>query len=124
MKRIIAVLLVAFLAGNVQAQVGDSTRTTATTTTTTKTKYMYYPDANVYYNEGAKTYSYYDAATNTWMTNTTLPSTYTITQTTEKVPIMINGTTNVWSDNAAHQKKYRKAMKKMDKADAKAQKDN
>lgn len=118
MKRIIAVLIFAFCAGNIQAQVGDSMKTT---TTTARTKYFYYPDANVYYNETNNSYSYYDEASKTWMTNTQLPSTYTITQTTEKVPIFYSGS-SVWSDNMSHQKKYRKAMKKMEKAQDKAEK--
>ncbi|MFT3910848.1 MAG: hypothetical protein QM737_15630 [Ferruginibacter sp.] len=41
--------------------------------------------------------------------------TITITKTTEKVPITYNGNT-IWVDNIAHQKKYRKAMKKLSKA--------
>ena len=113
MKKAIIILAVAFFAGKqVQAQVPDSM---STTTKETKSTYYYYPDANVYYNESAKTYSWYDEPTKTWMTKPDLPSNITITKTTEKVPIAYNGNT-IWMDNAAHQKKYKKAMKKLSKA--------
>lgn len=115
MKKAIAMLALGFFAfSNLQAQVGDSV-TTTTTTTTKKMNYYYYPDANVYYNDANKSYSYYDEGTKTWITNPQLPTTIVITKTAEKVPIMYNGTT-IWTDNATHQRKYRKAMKKLSKA--------
>lgn len=115
MKKLILIFAVSFLAGNsLMAQV-DSTTTTTTTTKTTSTKYLYYPDANVYYNESTKAYMYLDPSTNTWTTNAQLPTTIVIDRKNSN-EIAYNGT-DIWKDNAMHQKKYRKAMKKLSKAD-------
>jgi len=112
MKKAIVILAVAFFTGNsVMAQV-DSTTTTTTTTKTTK--YLYYPDANVYYNESSKSYIYMDPATNTWMTVNQLPSTITIDK-SNKNEITYSGN-DVWKMNAEHMKKYHKAMKKASKS--------
>ncbi len=118
MKKTIIMLAVAFFTGTaVMAQV-DSTTTTTTTTKTTR--YMYYPETNVYYNETTRTYSYFDPATNTWMTNAQLPTTIVINK-NDKAELTYSGA-DVWKDNAMHQKKYKKAMKKMEKAEDKVNK--
>lgn len=115
MKKAIAMLALGFFTlGTLQAQVGDSV-TTTTTATTKKSSYYYYPDANVYYNDADKSYSYYDESTKTWITKPQLPTTIVVSPSAEKVSIAYNGTA-VWTDNAQHQRKYRKAMKKLQKA--------
>ena len=113
MKKAIVILAVAFFTGNsVMAQV-DSTTTTTTTTKTTK--YLYYPDANVYYNETTKSYIYMDPANNnTWTTVNQLPSTIVIDQ-GNKNEIVYSGK-DIWKMNAEHKKKYYKAMKKAAKS--------
>lgn len=97
------------LSTQVNAQTDTASKMTTTTTTTqvTKgsTKYFYYPQANVYYNETNGNYSYMDPTTNTWTTNQKLPSTIVIDKTATKTPITFDGT-EVWTDNATHQKKY------------------
>jgi hypothetical protein len=123
MKKAILILAVAFFSGNqLMAQVDSSSRSTTTTTTTntSNSRYWYYPESNVYYNESAKTYSYMDPSTNTWTTNANLPSTIVLNK-NDRAQLSYNGT-DVWKDNAMHQKKYRKAAKKMDKAQSKGNK--
>ena len=137
MKKLISVLSIAFcIAGNSYAQTDSANRNndrrstdinanpnmnnqsnaanipTGNSGTAGSTKYFYYPESNVYFNEANSSYSYYDPATSTWTTNPKLPSTYSIDKNTPKNEINYNGT-DIWTDNAAHQKKYGKPVKKV-----------
>jgi hypothetical protein len=75
------------------------------TTTTQRIRYYYYPSSNVYYNPTTGDYWYYDNGTTAWVDVKTLPTTITITK-TPRYTVYYNGT-DVWKDNAVHEKKYK-----------------
>ncbi len=108
---IILILAIGFTCQS-QAQT-DTTKMNNKNTTKTSpgaTKYFYYPEANIYQNEATGTYSYFDVATSTWVTNPQLPSSYSVNKNSSKTEITYNGA-DVWTDNVAHQKKYSKTNK-------------
>ena len=111
MKKVITALAFIFAVGFAQAQT-DSTKLNSTTTNNAGTQFEYYPDANVYYNDGAKTYSYYDSTSSKWQTAAELPSSYSVNTNSKKNTFYYNGGGNVWDKNADHVKMYGKKDKK------------
>jgi hypothetical protein len=105
MKKIIIALLVCGSIFSATAQT-DSTRITTTTTTTTTHKYFYYPSTNIYFDEASGNYWYLDNDTEAWNMVRTLPSTITVTETTERYPVTYMGD-DPWKENAEHIKKYK-----------------
>lgn len=99
MKKVITAFAFIFTVGLVQAQT-DSART----------KYEYYPEANVYYNDAAKTYWYYDSTANHWQNVAQLPPSYSVSEKSKKNSFYYNGA-NVWEKNADHMKMYGKKGK-------------
>jgi hypothetical protein len=94
MKKLIAVCTVVLTSAYVRAQTGSS-----------GTKYDYYPEANVYYNDSAKTYWYHDSASGQWKSGAKLPSGYQVTEKAKKNTFYYNGG-DVWQRNAEHVKLY------------------
>ena len=74
-------------------------------TDTDRVKFDYYPDANIYYNDLAKTYWYQDSASNTWQNAAKVPGTYSLDPTSRKITFYYNGR-DAWKANAYHMKKY------------------
>ena len=107
MKNTIILLLLFIAAGSVHAQTDTIKVNNKTTTKVTPgaTKYFYYPEANIYFNEANSNYSYFDAATSTWVTAAQLPSSYSINKNSPRTEISYNGA-DVWTDNSTHQKKF------------------
>ena len=101
MKKILFLLLVCGAMLSAQAQT-----TTSTTTTTTTHKYYYYPSTNVYFDEASGNYWYWDNSSSQWSMTQTLPSTITVTETTQRYPIMYKGD-DPWKNNAADKAKYK-----------------
>lgn len=103
MKKIITAFAFILSVGLVNAQT-DSTKANASATNS-GTKFDYYPDANVYYNDAAKTYWYQDSATNQWQSAAQLPTGYSIDNNSKKNSFYYNGG-DVWKANADHVKMY------------------
>ena len=99
MKKVITAFAFIYTIGFAQAQ-----------TDTTGTKYEYYPDANVYYNDVAHNYWYYDSASTQWQNAPQLPPSYSINEKSKKNTFYYNGG-NVWEKNAEHIKMYGKKSK-------------
>ena len=70
-----------------------------------RVRFYYYPSSNVYYNVSTGEYWYYDNGTTNWVDVKTLPTTITVEK-TPRYTVYYNGT-DVWKDNAVHQKKYK-----------------
>jgi hypothetical protein len=103
MKRLILGLLLLVGVGTQATKAQDNPATTTKTTTVT---YWYYPAYNVYYNENAGEYWYYDEPTIKWMYSKELPSTYVIADNATKYRVMYPGM-DVWKDNKKHKVKYK-----------------
>jgi|GEM_PF-4589322 len=69
-------------------------------------KYWYYPSQNIYYNEAAGDYWYYDAPTVKWVEVTQLPATYVLANTDTRYVVYHKGN-KVWMDNGKHRVKYK-----------------
>jgi len=76
------------------------------TTTVVRHYYYYYPAQNIYYDEVAGDYWYYDASTAKWVEVTTLPSAYIVKDKDNRYKIYYNGE-NVWMDNKKHRIRYK-----------------
>ena len=114
MKNILVIIIFIFFGATANAQ-KDTVKSSNKTTTKVSpgaTKYFYYPEANIYFNETNSSYSYFDAATSTWMTAPQLPASYSINKNSPKTEIVYNGA-DVWTDNTAHQKKFGTKKDKM-----------
>ena len=92
MKQIITIAIFLLFIGYANAQTGE------------KEKFTYYTSANIYYNDAAKNYWYYDSTTSKWQSNTQLPKNYLI-DSSKKITLYYDGA-DIWQANAAHIKKY------------------
>lgn len=100
MKKILLAMLVC------GAMLSATAQTTTTTTTTTTHKYYYYPSTNLYFDEASGNYWYWDNGSSQWSMTQTLPSTITVTETTQRYPLTYTGD-DPWKNNAADKMKYK-----------------
>ncbi|MFT3910849.1 MAG: hypothetical protein QM737_15635 [Ferruginibacter sp.] len=107
MKKSMSVLIFFLFTTALQAQVADSAsqKNKKNNMAQGSTRYIFFPEENIYLNEANGQYAYYDPATSMWTTNSKLPSTYFINNKTPKSIVYYSGT-DVWKDNATHQKNY------------------
>jgi len=97
MKKLLMGLLLFFVLGSkMYAQEVD----------TVTYKYWYYPAQNIYYNESAGDYWYWDAPTVKWVEVRQLPSTFVITDADTRYMVSHKGN-KVWLDNGKHKVKYK-----------------
>lgn len=99
MKKIMLAIVLVFTVGLVQAQT-DSVRL----------QFDYYPEANVYYNNKAKTYWYIDPATKKWKSDATLPASFSVNEKSSKTRLFYDGP-EVWKNNEKHVKMFGKKPK-------------
>jgi hypothetical protein len=110
MKKLFFSLLVLFaITANVNAQVTNEPNPMAQTPANQpeNNAYWYYPQQNVYYNDVAKSYWYWDKTSSTWMKAVELATPYTpVTDTDTRYKITYDGN-DIWKDNTDHKNKYK-----------------
>jgi len=95
MKKIMTLLIAAFFTG--MAAIAQ--------TDTSAIEYRYYPEANVYFNPGTKTYSWFDQSSSKWTTGIQLPASLRIRNEATFNTIRYPGT-DIWASNPDHIKMY------------------
>jgi hypothetical protein len=109
MKKLFFSLLVLFaITANVNAQT-DPKPPMATTPATQpeNNAYWYYPSQNVYYNEVAKSYWYWDKTSSTWMKGVELATPYKpVADADTRYKVDYKGN-DVWKSNDEHKTKYK-----------------
>ncbi len=113
MKKIIICLAFLVSINYINAQTADlaivqtaNTNTNSTTYTATQSKYYYYPTEDAYYDVATGNYWYYDVPTSSWISVSSLPSSYVIDEKTERFEILYGGT-DVWKDHRKHRKIFK-----------------
>lgn len=107
MKKIIICLTFLVCLNYINAQTADVANVqTQTTNTVTPSKYYYYPTVDAYYDVATGNYWYHDVPTSSWISVSTLPSSYVINDQTERFEILYEGT-DVWKDHKKHRKIYK-----------------